>query len=80
MASNEVIPVRTKKKAAELPKAIVTIIPVVYNIALQELNELLYYFLLLIKDKWRAGCMTAVWNFIVLTTLAKTFSHVLNSY
>ena len=51
MASNEVIPVRTKKKAAELPKAIVTIIPVVYNIALQELNELLYYFLLLIKDK-----------------------------
>jgi len=84
MASNEVIPVKTKTKATLTSQSE----SVNYSSTLSScitktewITVLLYKTeQLLREDIWGADFMTAAWNSVVLTTLAKTFSHLLNSY
>jgi len=84
MASNEVIPARTKTKVALTSQSdSVNYSSTQYHcITRTEWITVLLYKTeqLLRQDIWRAGFMTAAWNSAVLTILAKTFSHVLKSY
>jgi len=84
MASNEVIPVKTITKATLTSQSE----SVNYSSTLSRcitktewIAVLLYKTeQLLRQDIWGGDFMTAAWNSVVLTTLTKTFSHLLSSY